>query len=101
MPYHSFKVGQTVVALLAGRMRIYRMGRSLLYDCSHWLLTSVRSTVDGHERVVTEQQIKPVDLKRTGQGRFQPGGNSAEGAGCRVPPRQCLAVGNLAISMGC
>ncbi len=44
MPYHSFKVGQTVVAPLAGRMRLYRMGLSLLCGCSRWLLTS-RNTV--------------------------------------------------------
>ena len=66
MPYHSFKVGQTVVApsgrphafIPHGPFVIVRL-LPLVADQPQY---RVRSTLDGHERVVTEQQIKPLDL---------------------------------------
>jgi len=65
MPYHSFKVGQTVVALSGGPHALIPRGPyvvvRLLPLVGDQPQYRVRSTVDGHERVVTEQQIKPVD----------------------------------------
>ena len=81
--------------LLVGRMRWYRVGRTSLYDCSHWLLTSRNTVCEALWMVTNGSSLSSrsnqwtsarTTVKRTGQGRFQPGGNSAEGAGCRVPP---------------
>jgi hypothetical protein len=65
MPYHSFKVGQTVVAPFGGPHVYMPHGPfvivRLLPLVGDQPQYRVRSTVDGHERVVTEQQIKRVE----------------------------------------
>jgi hypothetical protein len=65
MPYHSFKVGQTVVAPFGGLHALIPRGPfvvvRLLPLVGDQPQYRVRSTVDGHERVVTEQQIKRVE----------------------------------------
>ena len=66
MPYHSFEVGQTVVAPFGGPHALVPRGPYVVVRLLPLVADQpqyrVRSTVDGHERVVTEQQIKPVDL---------------------------------------
>ena len=64
MPYHRYKVGQTVVAPAGGRDALIpsgpyvivrlmpRVGREPQYR--------VRSTVDGHERALLEGQIRLI-----------------------------------------
>jgi len=62
MPYHSFKVGQTVVAPFGGPHAFIPHGPFVVVRLLPLVAGQpqyrVRSTVDGHERVVTEQQIK-------------------------------------------
>jgi hypothetical protein len=58
VPYHRFKVGQTVVApIISGPSAIVRLlpvsGRDPQYQ--------IRSSVDCHDRVVTESQIRLAD----------------------------------------
>jgi hypothetical protein len=73
MPYHRYKVGQTVVAPSGGRDALlpsgpYTIVRLLpLVDSEpHY---RVRSTVDGHERALLEGQIRLIiqepESKRT------------------------------------
>jgi len=65
MPYHSFKVGQTVVAPFGGPHAFIPHGPFVIVRLLPLVADQpqyrVRSTVDGHERVVTEQQIKRVE----------------------------------------
>ena len=103
--------GRLLWPLLAGRMRLYRMGLSLLCGCSRWLLTS-RNTASEAPWTVTNgsslsSRSNQWTLKRTGQGRFQPGGNSAEAAApladdhiFRAQADSALLFDNLAISIG-
>ena len=67
IPYHSFKVGQTVVAPFGGPHAFIPHGPFVIVRLLPLVAAQpqyrVRSTVDGHERVVTEQQIKPVDAE--------------------------------------
>jgi hypothetical protein len=72
MPYHGFKVGQTVVAPFGGPHALIPRGPyvivrllPLVDDQPQYRL---RSTVDGHQRVVTEQQIRRVENGSTPPG---------------------------------
>jgi hypothetical protein len=64
MPDHSFEVGQTVVAPFGGTHALVPRGPYVVVRLLPLVADQpqyrVRSTEDGHERVVTEQQIKPV-----------------------------------------
>ena len=83
MPYHSFKVGQTVVAPFGGPHAFIPHGPFVVVRLLPLVAGQpqyrVRSTVDGHERVVTEQQIK---LLETG-----PKNREADPSG-RIPGRR-------------
>ena len=64
MPYHRFKVGQTVVAPSGVRDALVPRGPYLIVrllplidDEPHY---RVKSAVDGHERALLESQIRPV-----------------------------------------
>ena len=65
MPYHRFKVGQTVVAPFGGPHALIPRGPHVIMR----LLPLVgdepqyrmQSTADGRERIVTEGLIKPVE----------------------------------------
>ena len=69
MPYHRFKVGQTVVAPFGGPHALISRGPyvvlRLLPLVDGQPQYRVRSTVDGHERVVTEQRIRTVETSPT------------------------------------
>ena len=69
MPYHRFKVGQTVVAPSGGPHALISRGPyvvlRLLPLVDDQPQYRVRSTVDGHERVLTEQQIRLVETSPT------------------------------------
>jgi hypothetical protein len=64
MPYHRFKVGQTVVAPSGVRDALIPRGPYVIVrllppidDEPHY---RVKSAVDGHERALLESQIRPV-----------------------------------------
>jgi hypothetical protein len=64
MPYHRFKVGQTVVAPSGGRDALLPSGPYVIVRLlplvgrePHY---RVRSTVDGHERALLEDQIRLI-----------------------------------------
>jgi hypothetical protein len=64
MPYHRFKVGQTVVAPSGVRDALIPRGPYLIVrllplidDEPHY---RVKSTADGHERALLESQIRPL-----------------------------------------
>jgi hypothetical protein len=65
MPYHRFKVGQTVVAPSEGRDLHIPRGPlvvvRLLPLADGEPQYRVRSEADGHDRVVLERQIRPPD----------------------------------------
>jgi hypothetical protein len=74
---------------LAGRMRIYRMGRSLLCGCSRWLPTSHNTVCEALWMATNGSSLssrsdcwRPVQttVKPTHLGGFEVGGNSAEAA---------------------
>ena len=67
MPYHRFKVGQTVVAPSGVRDALIPSGPYVIVrllppigDAPHY---RVKSTADGHERALLEAQIRPVGVK--------------------------------------
>jgi hypothetical protein len=64
MPYHRFKVGQTVVAPSGVRDALIPRGPYVIVrllppmdDEPHY---HVKSAADGHERALLESQIRPV-----------------------------------------
>ena len=64
MPYHHFKVGQTVVAPSGVRDALIPRGPYVIVrllppidDEPHY---RVKSAADGHERALLESQIRPV-----------------------------------------
>ena len=64
MPYHRYKVGQTVVAPSGGRDALLPSGPYVIVRLlplvdrePHY---RVRSTVDGHERALLEGQIRLI-----------------------------------------
>jgi hypothetical protein len=67
MPYHRFKVGQTVVAPSGARDALIPSGPYVIVrllppigDAPHY---RVKSTADGHERALLEGQMRPVVAK--------------------------------------
>jgi hypothetical protein len=64
MPYHRFKVGQTVAAYSGGLSGVRRRGPLLIVRLLPLVDDEppyiVRSTEDGLERVVLEGQIRPA-----------------------------------------
>ena len=82
MPYHRFKVGQTVVAPSGGRDALIPSGPYVIVR----LLPLVdrephyraKSTVDGHERAVLEGQLRLVVQER----------DSKEAAPAKALPRR-------------
>ncbi len=71
VPYHRFKVGQTVVAPAGGPHALIPRGPHIVVRLMPLIGREpryrVRSTVDGHERVVPEGQIKLTDAKLSEQ----------------------------------
>ena len=65
MPYHRFKVGQTVVAPFGGPHALIPRGphviTRLLPLVDREPQYRVQSKIDGHERVVRESQIRLVE----------------------------------------
>ena len=64
MPYHRYKVGQTVVAPSGVRDALIPSGPYVIVRLLPLVGPEpqyrVKSTVDGHERAVLEGQIRPV-----------------------------------------
>ena len=84
MPYHSFKVGQTVVAPFGGPHAFVPHGPFVIVRLLPLVADQpqyrVRSTVDRHERVITESRSndwRPFHLtvNQTDLGGFEVGGN--------------------------
>ena len=80
--------GRRLWPLLAGRMRLYRMGRSLSCGCSRWLLASRNTACEALWMATNGLSLssrsncwRPVrrTAKPTHRGGFQVGGNLAEG----------------------
>ncbi len=67
VPYHRFKVGQTVVAPSGGPHALIPRGPHVIVRLLPLLGREpqyrIRSTVDSHERMVLESQIRLVDAK--------------------------------------
>jgi hypothetical protein len=65
MPYHRFKVGQTVVAPSGGPGEVIPRGPLVIVRLLPLVdgepQYRVRSEADGHDRVVPERQIRPPD----------------------------------------
>jgi len=102
--------GRLLWPLLAGRMRLYRMGLSLLCGCSRWLLTS-RNTVSKARWMATSgsspssrsNEWRPLHLtvNQTDLGGFEVGGNpqwTVRGGGSR-PPSAARAVAESGATM--
>ena len=94
MPYHRFKVGQTVVAPSGVRDALIPRGPYVIVrllppidDEPHY---RVKSAADGHERALLESQIRPVApepapaAERGGEGCAS---GTAKGGGIEVGPR--------------
>jgi hypothetical protein len=68
MPYHRFKVGQTVVAPFGGPDALIPHGPLVIVRLLPLVdgepQYRVRSEAEGHERVVLERQIKPMGEER-------------------------------------
>jgi hypothetical protein len=69
MPYHRFKVGQVVVSPTGGPDALIPQGQHvivrLLPIAGHEPQYRIRSSFDGHDRVVLESQIRLAEWQPT------------------------------------
>ena len=88
MPYHRFKVGQTVVAPSEGRDLHIPRGPLVVVRLLPLVdgepQYRVRSEADGLDRVVLERQIRPVEERPEHEPPLKPAGDAGTGCGDAV-----------------